>query len=507
MPIVSSIAGQILDDVYLIEVASPLAISGVQVGTVGLVGTFQQGIPTGIYSISDYPTAVRTLGKSLASIGGPMAIQNLIRQGAGNIQVVPVFGATAVAASVTLMDGATTPLTLGTITAAQSHPQTGVITALFGTGPNSWSAAVTQPSTPNETFGLTITGGSTTESYTSLTPANWAATINAASTIAIVSQPTTPSSAAAAVGTFAFSGGSCGTLTPGTVMDSAIIGSVGTNGQATGLALLQTLSPNAINLALPAEYSSSAVNAAFAAYATSDAVVVALCAPSGSTVAATVSSKSLISQDNVAFIDGWTTCYDSDTGVNRVCAPTALVMGMASQLAPQKSWGNKTIYGTQGLVTARSNADMATLQTAGILCLANTIPRGGFGTRSGVASDTSDLYVRRMRYYLEFSVNNAMGWAVDELQSTSATDVLRGNITQTISTFLNGLANPTDPSLKVIDSFLVTCNKTNNPDAQIAAGKLSVSISVKLLAAAKMIIISANISTSAVTTSSTVAAA
>jgi phage tail sheath protein FI len=506
MPIVQSVAGQILDDVYVIEVPSPLAIQGVQVGIVGLVGTFRQGIPTGIYSISDYPTAVRLLGASAVLIGGPMAIQNLIRQGCGNIQVVPVFGTGAEPASVNLLDGSATPGILGTITAAQAHPQTGVMTPLLGWGPNSWSVAVTQPTTPNGTFNLTINNGSVTESYTGLTPATWAATINAASAIAIVSQPATPSALPAASGNFLLSGGSSGALTTSALQDAAIIGSVGTTGQATGLALLQTLAPDAINLALPAEYSSAAVNAAFANYAETNDAIVSLCATQGSTVATTITQKSLISQDNVAFVDGWTTCYDSDVGANRVCAPNALAIGMAAQLAPQKSWGNKSIYGTQGLVITRSNADMATLQQAGVLCLANKIPRGGFGTRSGVASDGSDLYVRRMRYFLEFSIMDAMGWAVNELQSTQPNDKLRGDITQTINTFLSGLASPTDPALAVIDSFLVTCNLTNNPVAQIAAGKLSVSVKVKLLAAAAMIIISIDASTSTITTTSTVAA-
>jgi hypothetical protein len=502
MSIVQSIAGQILDDVYLIETSSPLAIQGVQVGIVGLVGTFTKGIPTGIYSIGDYPTAVRMLGKSTANIGGPMAIQNLIRQGCGNIQVVPVFGSDAVSSSVVIMDSQTTPEILGTITAAAPHPQTGMMTALLGTDPNSWSIAATVPTTPNGTFNLVITTPSTTETYNNLTPATWAATINAASIVAIVSQPATPSTNVAAAGTFLFAGGTCGTLTPGTTMDTALVGAVASNGTRTGLSLLETITKN---LVLPAEYSSSTVNTAFAAHGTNFNCIPALCAPAGSTVAATVTAKALISQDNVAFCDGWTICQDADLGVNRTCAPTALVMGMASQLAPQKSWGNKTIYGTQGLATARNNPDLATLQQAGILCLSNSIPRGGFGTRSGVASDTSDLYVRRMRYYLELSVNNSMGWAVDELQSTLATDVLRGNIKQTINTFLNGLANPADPAQKVIDSFLVTCDLTNNPVDQIAAGKLSVAVKVKLLAAAKFIIIYADISTSTVTTTSVAA--
>jgi phage tail sheath protein FI len=106
-----------------------------------------------------------------------------------------------------------------------------------------------------------------------------------------------------------------------------------------------------------------------------------------------------------------------------------------------------------------------------------------------------------MRYYLEKSSVDSMGWAVDELQSTSANDSLRSNVKQTISTFLEGLVNDS-----VIDSYLVVCDKTNNPDDQIAVGKLHVTVKVRLLAAAQMIIITADISTSTITTSSTASA-
>lgn len=594
MPIVTSIAGNILDDVYLVEVPSPPTIQGVQVGIVGMVGTFLQGIPTAIYSISDYPTAVRLLGASSDVVAGPIALQNLLRQRSGDIKVVPAFGSGAAGASVNLYDNSqATPVLFGTLVAAQPHPQTGEMTPIVGSGPNAWSVSVVQPVTPNGTFDLTITAGSVVEAYNNMTQDIWASQVTYRSTIAKVTfeapyDPTpvqgtmrgtwtstfadngpdqminlpsspsgksnfsvdagqahfvspsdwtingdqitrtpsgnipshgnvtisydypgvvTPSMSTPSPGAYYFSGGSTGIsqfdpLQQTSQMDSALIGATDGSGNASGLALLATLSPGTINLAFVAEYTSSPVTAALAAYANANNAIVALCTAKNSTTAQTITARAAVSQDNVAFVDGWTTCYDADLDANRVCAPTALVLGMASQLPPQYSWGNRTIYGTQGLVTARSSADMAQMQKSGVLCLANSIPRGGFGTRSGVASDGSDLYVRRMRYFLEFSIIGNMGWAVDALQSTSATDPLRRDVTQSISTFLNGLADPVDQTLKVIDAFLVVCNSTNNPPAQVAAGRLAVSVTVRLLAAAKQIVISANISTSAVTTSS-----
>lgn len=503
MPLVSSMAGQNLDNVYVLEIPAPPTIQGVKTGVVALLGTFQQGIPTGIYSISDYPTAVRLLGTSTAGLGGSIALQNLLRQQCAGIQVVPVFGSSASAASVSLYDAQTTPGELGTLTAAQAHPQSGVMTPLLGSGPNSWTVSVTQPSTPNNTFNLTITAGASVERYTGLTAANWAATVSAATKLVIVTQPTTPSGYIAAAGNFAFANGSVGALSTSAELDAAMIGQVNADGTSVGLALFQTLAIASLNFILASEYSSSAVNTALATFAAAQNCVAVLCAPQGSTVATTIAAQTF-SQDNVCFCDGWATCYDNDLASNRTCAPNALVAGMASQLPPQQSLGNKTIYGTQGVAVARSNADLSTLQTAGVLCLSNAIPRGGFGTRSGIASDGSDVFVRRMRYYLEYSIMNAMGWAVDALQSVAANDPLRAQVAQSIATFLSGLANPSDPTLKIIDSYTVTCNTTNNTPTSIEAGQLNVSVVVRLLAAAKQIVISANISTSAQTVSSTV---
>lgn len=497
MPIVQSIAGQILDDVYLIEVPTPPAIQGIPVGTIGLVGAFQQGISTGIYTISDYATTVRMLGKSTPDFKGALAIQNLIRQGAGDIRVVPAFGSTATAASCTINDGQTPAGELGTLTAAAPHPQTGIMTELVGPGPNAWVVSVSAGATAG-TFNLTIQNPAGNEVYIGLTPTNWASIINGKSNIVIITTPQTPSTNVAAAGDFSFTGG-----TVGTVDDTAYIGSVNANGSRTGLALLETINPN---LVLAAETGSAAINSAIATFANNKNCIGIVCAPKDSTVAAIKTAKSTITQDNVVFCDGWATYFDQDQGINVVCAPTAPIAGMAAQLAPQKSWGNKRIYGIQGLLYPRSKPELAELQMAGILALDGSIPRGGFGTRSGISSDGStDIYIRRMRYFLEISVMNSMGWAVDELQSTNPKDKLRGDIKRSIETFLYGLAYPSEPALKIIDSYLIVCDLSNNPLDQIAAGKLSVTVKVRLLAAAKQIVISAEISTGTITTSSSAA--
>jgi hypothetical protein len=484
--------GQILDDVYAIETQSPINTQGIATGIVKMAGTFTKGIPGGVYSISDYASAVRLLGPSTLTVDGPICLQVLINQKAGGIQVVPVFGSTATSAIVTLQDSQATPGNVLILTAAQVHPQTGVTTALLGSDANSMTATVANSG--NGSFNLTIQYGNTVENYPNLTLANMVATINAASNIAIASLPASPSSNLPKNGSFGFTGGSNGT--PG---DADFIGTVGSSGNRTGLSALEPIIGNSVFIA---NQSSTAINTAIVAHAKNFNCIGATCAPINSTVTATTTAKGTISQDNVAFLDGWRTMLDADTNTVRNVAPTALALGMASQNAVYKSWGNKSIYGTLAAVTPRSIVDLATLQQAGIMCVTDNIPRGGVGTRSGVASDGSDIYVRAMRYFLETSIMSTMGWAVDEMQSSSTNDSLRSKVKSSIETFLSGLANPLDSSDKMIDSYLVVCDLTNNPIDQIAAGKLSVNVKVRLLGAAKQIIINADISETTITTTS-----
>jgi len=492
MPIVTNMFDQTLDDVYVIETQSPTNIQGTATGVIKMVGTFNKGIPGAIYTINDYTSAVRQLGASSSNVDGPICLQALIKQYAGGNQVTPVFGTTATSASITLQDGQATPGNVLVLTAAQVHPQTGLTTAILGADANSMVATVSNST--GETFSLTIQYGSTIENYNNLTLANMVASINAASNIVVASLPASESSNLPKNGTFEFAGGTNGT--PG---DSDFVGSIDSNGNRKGLKALETITGN---LVFAANQSSSAINAALAAHGTSFNCIPAVCAPINSSVTTTTTAKGNISQDNVAFCDGWRTMNDADLGVVRSVAPTAFIIGMASQLSPYQSWGNKSIYGTLASVTPRNTTDLATLQQAGIMCISDSIPRGGVGTRSGVASDGSDIYVRAMRYYEELTIMSAMGWAVDEMQSTDKNDPLRSKIKSSIETILSTQAKPLDSSNIMIDSYLVVCDLSNNTTDQIAAGKLSVTVKIKLLGAAKQITINADISQGTITTSS-----
>jgi hypothetical protein len=483
---------EVLDDVYAIETQSAADIQGSATGIIKMAGTFNKGIQGAVYTINDYASAVRLLGTSSLNVDGPICLQALIKQYAGGIKVTPVFGSTATSASVTLQDSQTTPGDVLTLTAAQAHPQSSVVTVILGTNANSMVATVSNST--GETFNLTIQYGTTVESYSNLTLANMVSTINAASNIVVASSPSSASSNLPKNGAFQFEGGTNGT--PG---DADFIGSVDTNGNRNGLKALETINGNLVFIA---NQSSSAINTALAAHGTNFNCIPAICAPINSSVSATITAKGNISQDNVAFCDGWRTMKDADLDVVRNVAPTAFILGMASQLSPHQSWGNKNIYGTVASVTPRTNSDLASLQQAGIMCISDSIPRGGVGTRSGVASDGSDIYVRAMRYYEELTIMSSMGWAVDEMQSTDKNDPLRSKIKSSIETILSTQAKPLDSSNRMIDSYLVVCDLTNNPVDQIEAGKLSVTIKIKLLGTAKQIIINADISQGTVTTTS-----
>ena len=309
MPIVDSIAGQILDDVYLIETSSNQSINGESTDIIGLVGIFQQGIPTAYYEIGDYATAIKYLGKSLATIGGPIAIQNIIRQKTGDLRVVPCFGTGAAVATCVLEDNSSTPAVFGTLTAAQIHPQKSTIYPLYGSGPNSWT--VTVSINADSTFNLSIKSSSATENYTKLTVATWAATINASSNIVIAAADSTPDTNLPNAGNFAFSGGSMGALSTDTAIDAALIGDTNTDGTSTGLAKLATIAD--LNFVMAAEKGDATLNTELASFADDNLCIAVLCPPVGDTTSdSVISALGSISQDNAVFVDNQGIFYDAD---------------------------------------------------------------------------------------------------------------------------------------------------------------------------------------------------
>jgi len=188
MPVVQDTGPQTLDDVYVILTNPPQAIQGVNTSAVGLVGTCTRGIPGVIYNFRSYPQAVQTVGPSSLTVTGPIAIQNLIRQKCGDIYFVPVFGATAAAATLALQDATSAPVLV--LTYADQNPQTGDLQPSFGTFGNGATAVVVQ-GTNAGTFNLTVTSpdGRQVDTFIGLTPSGAVAAINATAKVAIASFP------------------------------------------------------------------------------------------------------------------------------------------------------------------------------------------------------------------------------------------------------------------------------------------------------------------------------
>lgn len=213
MPVIPSIGGQILDDVYLLLTNPPQSLAGVNTSAVGVVGTCLRGIPGAVYNFGSYGQAVQSIGPSSLAVTGPLALQNLIRQKCGDIYFVPAFGAGAAAASITLSDATSTPALI--LTVGDANPQTGTLQASFGTLGNAATAVVAAGGSAGE-FNLTVTSpdGRRVDTFTNLTLANMVATINLTAKAAIASLPSVPNPTGAPTTTPSATGG---TLAAGAV--------------------------------------------------------------------------------------------------------------------------------------------------------------------------------------------------------------------------------------------------------------------------------------------------
>lgn len=205
---------------------------------------------------------------------------------------------------------------------------------------------------------------------------------------------------------------------------------------------------------------------------------------SDKTAAGLFSPYLIFNGDDVVFLDSYLNNYYS---VPQSC----VVAGVCCAQAPQSSPGNKQVYGI--LSTARAyanlqpfaNSDLGSLEAAGVMILTNPIPAGSvWGTRHGKNSEgannfaTSEIPYSRMTNFLAASFSGpVMGQFVNQTQTNATNDPTREQVT----TALNGFLGPMQDNNEIA-AFSVTCNTSNNPPSQVAAGILQADVIVQYLA-------------------------
>ncbi|NRD80285.1 phage tail sheath family protein [Bacillus sp. BRMEA1] len=490
MQFINNLNGLTVDDQYFMEVPVTQGGSDAPTGNIGLVGTFSRGPLNTPVLVTSYQQLVKQFGEvdSALALTGTLEARGIFKQGNANVYVVRIDGKTAnasAAASVVLKDSQSTPGTVLTLTAATN-----------GTWANSLNAVVSA-GTLTGTFRIDLQYGDESESWDNLViqqPGTPIAGAVLASTVFGTSStqmgqsklvygtfPGTPNTNTPKAGTYTLTGGADGAGATTTDYIGA-----NTGGVKTGLYALDSAP---INLVVAAGQSDPTVNAALITNANTVTQsgglprIALITFPKGTAIGTLSSLLSSYNSDRAIAVYPWVQIAEPITSTTPTVSPLGYMAGLLAQLDPQKSTGNKTVYGILGadpslIIGAQDLATMAGLQ---VNAIGVPTPAGPIGVRGGFSLDKSgvsnQLYVRRMKDYIDQTVFMVGGQFVDE----PITDDLMRQVVQAVDNKIRPMKEPNSAQDKMIADYKIICDKTNNPDTSIAQNRLICDYAVKLL--------------------------
>lgn len=201
---------------------------------------------------------------------------------------------------------------------------------------------------------------------------------------------------------------------------------------------------------------------------------------------------------------------DTVNGKVRLVSPIGAVLGKIATLSPERSPGNKPIYGylgteRTGYVGANGSfqsgipysfAEVGLLTSNGVMFITSPSVGGNFmACRHGLNAATdptrNGINYTRMTQFLARSFLSAMGFAIDQVH----TPALRRRVKSAIEAFLQSLAQPgpgRDPMIGDSSgglAYSVICDNTNNPQALVDQGYMFVTTQVKYFAIVRFFVI------------------
>jgi phage tail sheath protein FI len=185
----------------------------------------------------------------------------------------------------------------------------------------------------------------------------------------------------------------------------------------------------------------------------------------------------------------WLYWNDTTNGVIRLTSPQAWMVGLMSNMTPNRTTLNKQLLGIIGsqksglsgsLSTTYAQADLQELFTNGIDVITNPIPRGAmWGARGGFNSTSnpviSDDSYTRMTNYIGTTLGAGMGIYVGE----DITPNFFNNVTATLSSFMATLVNNGLLSNTYGVPYSVVCSAANNPQSQTDLGYVTANVQVR----------------------------
>ena len=483
----------------------------------GMVGTGTLGVPGIPYLVSTENDVLRSVGYQTTAAHdlGTYAKQYIyacqdMKQPA-YLYIVRATDGTDTAATVTVKDTQGTPgnvvVFTGFSTGSGLNGGTAQCTLLtqYPTGQNTYNLTLTTPFGASETFtnivGYTTVSGTSSYNAATLVANTIAAVNNGQSTGRGPSQywtasaPGTQSTFAPSLVAFAAAGGTDGASG---VTSSNLIGTQSL-ASSKGLYALQGQNIAQFCIAGLTDLTQAASMAQFAVAQPSLAVGPAF--TQGTPIATQVTSKvtnNFTSPYSVAVSD----FYQWNDPINglRWLSPESAIMGIIASQPPSYSPGNQPANGLSFIVQTErtqnprgaTEANLATSNNITWIGPMNRAPSQlglANGQNASGAAGRDGINWTKLTNWIVTNAQSALGTIVDDLQTQSPTDATR-SYAKKICNDLLSKAN--------LDLYLVTCDKSNNSNATIAAGYLFIRLDMTYKGVARFVNLLANGSTTVI---------
>lgn len=473
------------DDYIQIVPPNNSFINGVPSNLLGFVGVASWGpvnSPVVVGSLAQYVQTFGPVQTIKYDMGTHVATAAL--QGANNMVCVRVTDTTEVAATITVVDTAGSPVTGITLTAIYTGTVGNTIVATVGKASN-WTSG-----TPTYRITITLPGGFP-EIFDNIGGTGAAFWTNALAAInlgqggirgpsQLVVATIGTSTAAPALASYTLASGTNGNAT---LTTSVLIGS--DTAPRKGMYSLRNTGVSVVDLC---DADDSTAWTTQVSFGLAEGAYMIMVGPSGQTVATATSAIQTAGIDSYAaklLLGDWCYWKDQTNNQNRLISPQGFVAGLISTLDPSQSSLNKQLYGIIGTQKSSanqtySNADLQAIALARVDVITNPlIGRNVFGVRFGRNTSSSavihtDAYTR-MTNYLASTFNVSMSQFVGMVQNPT----VRLQAKNSLQSFLTALADQgLIGDVNGGPAFQVILDSTNNLQSQVALGYMQADIKV-----------------------------
>ena len=472
---------------YVQVLAPPPALQGAPSNIIGIVGTAKWGPVNSPVIIGDYNSFLNSFGPLTTGandLGTQLWLAML--QGANNFRMVRVTDGTDVAASLSLMDVASTPAIGATLTSIYTGSYGNNLKASIsaGTITGTYNVTLSMPNGTPEQF--TNIGGTGATFWTNVVAAinNGQSGIRGPSQLAV---------ATIGVGTAAPNTTATATATAGvdgntTITSTVLVGTDGTS--RTGMYALRNtgcavafLAGNTTATAWPSEI----------ALANAEGWEAILVGAASQSISSAISAKATAAVDDTSFkvlLGDWVYFLDTVNNQTRLVSPQGISAGIRATLSPEQSVLNKPVYGIVATQKTSANqvysyADLSALSTARIDVISSPSPGGGYFSHllgingSSNAVTMGDEYTT-LTNYLSKSVNSQIGIFVGQLQTPDE----QRHAKDFIEDWLESLVG-----LGMIEAFSVQLNASNNPQNSVELGFQIANVSIQYFGTVRYFIV------------------